>query len=593
MNGGEAGGRGEEMEEDRKEVRGAAAEDEMVKEEEGRAKEKSVLMWGYLPGVSSHRSPLLYPVAVRMPDSAAGDRWMDVSGGGCGFAMAISESGKLFTWGSTDDMGQSYVTSGKHEEASEVFHLPTEVPIVKAAAGWAHCVAVAANGEVYTWGWKECVPTGRIVKEQSYSGGTSEKEERHSGSLSDQVSPRLQGSRIGGVVSEFDTGCGEKNSKRRRLSSAKVEPENKSFSEETLSALPCLVTLDTGVRIASVAAGGRHTLALSDVGQVWGWGYGGEGQLGLGSRIRNVSSPHPIPCVESASFSRDQPSAATQGKQKSGKLFTWGSTDDMGQSYVTSGKHEEASEVFHLPTEVPIVKAAAGWAHCVAVAANGEVYTWGWKECVPTGRIVKEQSYSGGTSEKEERHSGSLSDQVSPRLQGSRIGGVVSEFDTGCGEKNSKRRRLSSAKVEPENKSFSEETLSALPCLVTLDTGVRIASVAAGGRHTLALSDTGALLTFGWGLYGQCGQGSTNDQLSPKCVSSLLGVKIHEVAAGLWHTICTSVDGGVFSFGGNQFGQLGTGSDQAEEMDKYFAGDGTNMVRCNLRWIRIGQTSFM
>ncbi|RRT43299.1 hypothetical protein B296_00042557 [Ensete ventricosum] len=189
------------MEEDR----GAAAEDEMMEEEEeGRAREKSVLMWGYLPGMSPQRSPLFYPVAVRMPDSAAGDRWMDVSGGGCGFAMAISG---------------------------------------------------------------------------------------------------------------FDTGCGEKNSKRRRLSSAKVEPENKASSEETLSALPCLVTLDTGVRIVSVAAGGRHTLALSDVGQVWGWGYGGEGQLGLGSRMRNVSSPHPIPCVESASFSRDQPSPATQGKQ--------------------------------------------------------------------------------------------------------------------------------------------------------------------------------------------------------------------------------------------------------------------------------------
>jgi hypothetical protein len=26
-----------------------------------------------------------------------------------------SESGKLLTWGSADDMGQSYVTSGKHE----------------------------------------------------------------------------------------------------------------------------------------------------------------------------------------------------------------------------------------------------------------------------------------------------------------------------------------------------------------------------------------------------------------------------------------------------------------------------------------------
>lgn len=36
------------------------------------------------------------------------------------------------------------------------------------------------------------------------------------------------------------------------------------------------------------------------------------------------------------------------------------------------------------------------------------------------------------------------------------------------------------------------------------------------------------------------------------------------MAAGLWHTVCISADGDVYAFGGNQFGQLGTGTDQAE-----------------------------
>jgi hypothetical protein len=56
-------------------------------------KERVVLMWGYLPGVSPQRSPLLGPVPVRLPPTAAtaaGDGWRDVCGGGCGFAMAIS-----------------------------------------------------------------------------------------------------------------------------------------------------------------------------------------------------------------------------------------------------------------------------------------------------------------------------------------------------------------------------------------------------------------------------------------------------------------------------------------------------------------------
>lgn len=62
----------------------------------------------------------------------------------------------------------------------------------------------------------------------------------------------------------------------------------------------------------------------------------------------------------------------------------------------------------------------------------------------------------------------------------------------------------------------------------------------------------------------KCGQGTTDDELSPTCVSSLLGIHIEGVAAGLWHTVCISADGDVYAFGGNQFGQLGTGTDQAE-----------------------------
>lgn len=48
------------------------------------------------------------------------------------------------------------------------------------------------------------------------------------------------------------------------------------------------------------------------MGQVWGWGYGGEGQLGLGSRVKMVSSPHLIPCIESAS-GKDRSSTFHQG----------------------------------------------------------------------------------------------------------------------------------------------------------------------------------------------------------------------------------------------------------------------------------------
>ncbi|MCO5603471.1 hypothetical protein L7F22_057621 [Adiantum nelumboides] len=48
------------------------------------------------------------------------------------------------------------------------------------------------------------------------------------------------------------------------------------------------------------------------------------------------------------------------------------------------------------------------------------------------------------------------------------------------------------------------------------------------------------------------------------CCSKSGGLPVKAVAAGLWHTVCITESGDVYSFGGNQFGQLGTGNDQAE-----------------------------
>ena len=79
------------------------------------------------------------------------------------------------------------------------------------------------------------------------------------------MSPRSQGSRSsGGTSGGIDSrGSGEESSKRRRISAGKQAAESSSSGDENLSAFPCLVTLNPGVRIATVAAGGRHTLALS------------------------------------------------------------------------------------------------------------------------------------------------------------------------------------------------------------------------------------------------------------------------------------------------------------------------------------------
>ncbi|KAA8518942.1 hypothetical protein F0562_016284 [Nyssa sinensis] len=246
-------------------MNGSVRDDGVNKMEEGKG--SVIFMWGYLPGASPHRSPLLFPVTVQFPvENLAGDSWKSICAGGCGFAMAISESGKLITWGSADDQGQSYLTSGKHGETPEPFLLPAEAATVKAAAGWAHCVSITDTGEVYTWGWKECIPSGKAVHDfvDGRSFGEDDSVEQSS-LLTKQVSPPSQVPKsTGGTVPHPENRKAEEESiKRRKISSSKQQLESSISADETLSAPPCLVALDPGVRITSVAAGGRHTLALS------------------------------------------------------------------------------------------------------------------------------------------------------------------------------------------------------------------------------------------------------------------------------------------------------------------------------------------
>ncbi|KAG0584600.1 hypothetical protein KC19_3G221400 [Ceratodon purpureus] len=384
----------------------------------------SVRMWGYLPAASPQRTPLLRPVSV--PTTALNDPLVTVCNGGCGFGIAISESGKLNTWGSTTELGQCYLISGKQQEFPEPYPLSTDSPIVQAAGGWAHCVAVTGEGEVYTWGWSECVPSikpiaedGEQVKGNDASPGATSMSSQSS--PIDVVGSHLRPTAGGSPGGSKQTGrqgnrsltCkttenkgGEENLKKRKVVSFedKGSPDSPTAAEENVFAPPCLVTLNPGIKIKTVAAGGRHTLALSDVGHLWGWGYGGEGQLGLGSRNRVVSSPQHIPCFDLPENSR---------------------------------------------SEAPI-----------------------------PGSYIK--------------------------------------------------------------------------------------AIACGGRHSAVVTDAGALLTFGWGLYGQVGQGSTEDELRPSRVLTKGGLHIVGIAAGLWHTLCITDVGDAYAFGGNQFGQLGVGGNTAE-----------------------------
>ncbi|XP_069758559.1 RCC1 domain-containing protein 1-like isoform X2 [Narcine bancroftii] len=78
-----------------------------------------------------------------------------------------------------------------------------------------------------------------------------------------------------------------------------------------------------------------------------------------------------------------------------------------------------------------------------------------------------------------------------------------------------------------------------------------------GSEHALLLTFDGTVHSWGSGRHGQLGHGSVKDQAQPRIVEALHGLAMTELAAGTWHSACTSASGDLYVWGWNESGQLG------------------------------------
>ena len=106
-----------------------------------------------------------------------------------------------------------------------------------------------------------------------------------------------------------------------------------------------------------------------------------------------------------------------------------------------------------------------------------------------------------------------------------------------------------------------------LPRMVEGLVGVKVAQVAAGLNHTVICTAEGRVLTFGKGENGKLGHGGYADESLPRMVEGLVGVEVAQVSAGNSHTVISTVEGRVWTFGLEEYGKLGHGGD-AYDMDE-------------------------
>ncbi|CAK9104534.1 unnamed protein product [Durusdinium trenchii] len=242
-------------------------------------------------------------------------------------------------------------------------------------------------------------------------------------------------------------------------------------------------------RFCRVAAGGAHSLLVTERAEVLAWGSNSHGQVGNDS-LEDI--PFPVTVIEPG-----RAQFVFAGRYSSmmidldGQLWAWGSNED-GILGIGSGVAKQV-----VPTRVEtggkaIKHAAGGWKHFLAVTEDGELLTWGNNDYGQLG---------DGTQEKRRAA------MVTP-LPGNVRAEVVS-----AGSYQS----LVLTETGEVLAAGMGYTKPGLEFLQVIRTGVTM--VVAGISHNLALTRTGTVLAWGANDHGQIGNGSFDFQPTPTAVA--------------------------------------------------------------------------
>mmetsp|Transcript_53547 Transcript_53547/g.142325 ORF Transcript_53547/g.142325 Transcript_53547/m.142325 type:complete len:569 (-) Transcript_53547:26-1732(-) len=116
--------------------------------------------------------------------------------------------------------------------------------------------------------------------------------------------------------------------------------------------------------------------------------------------------------------------------------------------------------------------------------------------------------------------------------------------------------------------SLPAEDRSVNPRLVEGLRSVPVRFVNCGGHHSVAVSESGEVYSWGQGKHGQLGHGDTKDCLAPRAIRALQSKLIRQVSCAEHHTAAVSESGVLFTWGRGQSGRLGHGNCENEPLPK-------------------------
>jgi len=111
-----------------------------------------------------------------------------------------------------------------------------------------------------------------------------------------------------------------------------------------------------------------------------------------------------------------------------------------------------------------------------------------------------------------------------------------------------------------------------LPTAVDVLRDVPVRSVACGSGHTVVLSCSGDVYTWGRGDDGRLGHGDAGWKYVPRPAVALAGQGVAGVTCGSYHTAAVGGDGDLYTWGGGMYGKLGHGDEEGHATPRRVGG---------------------
>ena len=329
---------------------------------------------------------------------------------------------------------------------------------------------------------------------------------------------------LSGTPSESDVG-----SNAFQVVAARIDGESRS----------AVYTIKVGkiyLDVVQLSAGGNHTCAVTTDGGAKCWGFGWNGQLGNGEPSQHAT-PVNVTGLTSGVVSISAGSSHTCAVTTDGAAWCWGWNywGELGDGTFES----RPTPILATGLPLGVVSISAGDKHTCAVDTDGAAWCWGYGL---DGRL--------GDGSTEIRHA--------PVLVTGLVSGVAS---ISAGGDHTCVVHIGGAKCWGSGGSGQlgdgSGWNSNIPVSVS-DLTSGVVSISAGGQHTCAVTTDGGAKCWGYGGYGQLGDGTIGDTATPVNVTGLTS-GVASISTG-WNHTCAVHEGAAKCWGYGGYGQLGDGN---------------------------------